>query len=597
MANNSSFDRLKELNLSRDEVNRLGEALKKEEFRKLLLDYVEEIQDPANRKKYEDEVKQIERERGQEVTFLHPTPGYVVKTSINGNQKGFINICSNDHINKPSSSANIKDGARGLQWSLPHSLSPPHEDMDNKGNRCQVFDVLFHPETLHLASKNQEFCSMVNNIALTAIEKNFNVILDKKNLKFPKISFKGMKRASLLRKPSKDKPQEHTAEQQEFYDKIYAEIDSKRNLKSPTKKNPTTSNDDNNSVYTKPKYLIKHRSSIDMANFTEHKNAKINAAIPEELVVEINLPLLKCSADIDLDVTEKTVQLVTEKPAKYKLDLTLPYKVNEISGSAKFDKDSKKLIISLPVKRQCFYEAYSEIESCVEENDLTAPESADDENDLLESSDPNSSSFLHSDDMYHVPEFTCNVFNDVVAFTFHIKNVDESSVSKVTSSTFVNVKFTSVSSTYYTTCYSFYVKFPQHEIIEEDVNIETWDKNVVLQIPLKASEKKFVSYLYGGSEYDLSEKFIEEPAVICKVAGKNGNLQETITCHESSGDEPSTSSFSLNKKMSSGSLSESSFNDDLCFSHENYGIGNIYCVPEEDEELACSLKKTVRFPH
>ncbi|CAG9761113.1 unnamed protein product [Ceutorhynchus assimilis] len=667
---NSSFDRLKELNLSRDEVNRLGQALRKDDFRKLLVSCVEEVQDPVNRQKYENEVKQFERERGQEVTFLHPTPGYVIKTSINGNQKGFINICSNDGISKPSSSLTIKDGAKGLQWSLPHSLSPPHNEIDNKGVECQVYDVLFHPDTLHLASKNQELRSMVNNVALTAIENNFDVVLDKKNLKFPNIMFKGMKRASLLRKPTEDKPQA------EINDKIYTEIDSRRNQKSPTKKNTKTrrnSNEDN-SVYTKPKYIIKHRSYVDMTDFTEHKNAKMNASIPKELIVEIDLPLLKSSANMDLDVTEKNVQLVSEEPAKYKLNLTLPHRVNDVSGSAKFDKDLRKLIISLPVKNQCAYEADSGVESCIEEIDLNGPNSPESANDEL--SDLKSFGSLHLNDTYSTPEFTCNIFNNIVAFTFHIKNVDESSVSKVACSktSFVNVKFTSISSNYYPTCYAFCVKFPQHEIIEEDVNIETWDNNVILQIPLKASEKKFVSYLCGRSEYDLSEKCIEEPAVISKnleVAEINEKIQakqekftdtklksnaidilatsygssgdelsasslknEKIqakqekftdnklkssaidilaTSYGSSGDELSASSFSprksskgilkriSNKRASFGrSVSESSLDDYLCSSYENYGFSNIECVPEEsregeDEELASSLKKTVRF--
>ena len=66
----------------------MEEALKKEEFRKLLVDYAKELRDPDNRKvslylyckleyckktihqKYEEEITQLERERGQDVKFL-----------------------------------------------------------------------------------------------------------------------------------------------------------------------------------------------------------------------------------------------------------------------------------------------------------------------------------------------------------------------------------------------------------------------------------------------------------------------------------------------------------------------------------------------
>lgn len=543
----SSFDRLEELNLTRDEVNRIGEALKNQEFRKLLVDYVEEIQDPTNRQIYEDEVKQIERERGQEVTFLHPTAGYVIKTSVNGSRKGFINICSNENVNKPSSSPSVKDGAKGLQWSLPHSLTPPHEDIDNKGVRCQVFDILFHPDTLHLASKNSDFRSMVNNVALDAIENNFNINLDKKNLKFPKLSYKGMKRASLLRKPSQDNPIERSSEEQEIFNKIYAEIDSKRNLNKSPKKTRTKGNstEDNSSYYTTPNYVIKHRTHVDIQECTEDKNSKLNATVPKELIVEINLPLLKSSSDMDLDVTEKTIQLVNEKPAKYKLNLTLPYQVNEANGTAKFDKDLKKLVITLPVKRKNVFESVKDdsgVESCIE-SDLNSPyglESDEEEPDfctkVTEDQKPDetkrdcsdvrtetSDDFLKDSDLYNLPEFTCNVFDNIIAFTFHVKNVDQTTVCKQYSfeDSLIKVKFTSVSPSFYPSSYAFYVKFPLHHIIEDQVTVETWDNNVILQIPLKGSDNQLVSFLYGMNQDNLIEKFIEEPAIISKVLQQN----------------------------------------------------------------------------
>lgn len=57
--------RLEDLNVTQDELNSIGEALKKEEFRKLLCDYVEEIQNPENRKLYEEELTELEKQRGK----------------------------------------------------------------------------------------------------------------------------------------------------------------------------------------------------------------------------------------------------------------------------------------------------------------------------------------------------------------------------------------------------------------------------------------------------------------------------------------------------------------------------------------------------
>ncbi|KAL1498114.1 hypothetical protein ABEB36_008967 [Hypothenemus hampei] len=663
----SSFDRLKDLNLSRDEVNRLGEALKKEEFRKLLVDYVEEIQDPKNRQIYEEEVKQLERERGQEVTFLHPTPAYVIKTSVNGDQKCFVNICSNENVQKPTSIPTIKDGSRGLEWSLPHSLSPPHEDLDKKGARCQVYDVLFHPNTLYMGSKNQDFRSIINSIALNAIEANFNVHLDQKNLKFPNMKYKGIKRASIIRKSSNSKSLERTTEEQELFNRIYSEIDSQRvsNSNHNSKKDSNSKRSNEDPKYATPNYLIKHRSHIDIQEFTEDKNAKLNAATPKELIVEVDLPLLKSSSDMDLDVTEKTIQLISERPAKYKLNLTLPYQVNENNGTAKFDKDLKKLFITLPVKRKCAFEPLrydSGVESCFE-SDLNSPTSleSDDVNsehktieDINEKklsacfTQPPIDGFLNAEDVYNLPEFTCNLFDNVIAFTLNVKNVDENTVKKSVTlkNSLVKVKFSNLSPSFYPTLYAFYVKFPKHEVIEEGVTTETWDNNVIVQIALKATTQPLHSYLYGLSEENLTETFIENPAILCKALEEKRNEEQEIkiaeiepvktekpkvqerepkrvqllqntssaidilaTSYESSGDELSASSFSPRKGKGilkripdmrskfGRSVSESSLDEFISSSYENYH-GSIDCVPEDSKEedgISSSFKKTVRF--
>lgn len=66
-ATSSEFvhSKLEDLNVTHDELNSIGEALKKEEFRKLLIDYVQEIQNPENRRVYEEELTLLEKQRGE----------------------------------------------------------------------------------------------------------------------------------------------------------------------------------------------------------------------------------------------------------------------------------------------------------------------------------------------------------------------------------------------------------------------------------------------------------------------------------------------------------------------------------------------------
>lgn len=164
-----------ELEVSKEELKNLNECLKKEEFRKLLIEYAEEVTNPENRKIYQDEIAQLERERGVAVTFVNPEPGYVIKTSLNGEKKCFINISKSDSVGKPTSQPSYEEGHRGLQWAIPYSLSPPRDDLDKKNIRCTVYDVVFHPDTLYLATKNPRFREIVNNTALDGVESNFKV--------------------------------------------------------------------------------------------------------------------------------------------------------------------------------------------------------------------------------------------------------------------------------------------------------------------------------------------------------------------------------------------------------------------------------------
>jgi len=60
------------------------------------------LQDPENQKTYQSEVRQLEKENGNVVHFLNPVPGYVLKTSVDGVKKCFINVCGNPLI-KPAS--------------------------------------------------------------------------------------------------------------------------------------------------------------------------------------------------------------------------------------------------------------------------------------------------------------------------------------------------------------------------------------------------------------------------------------------------------------------------------------------------------------
>jgi dynein assembly factor 2 len=209
MSTNSFEDKLKDLNLTNDELQRFSEAFKKEEFRKLFTEYAEELADPKNRELYEQEIRAVEEQRGSDVTFIHPKPGHVIKTILNGKNKCFINIATNENVDKPSyTKTNEINGKQGAHWSLPHCLAGPHEDIDHESKKCTVYDVIFSPDTYRMAETNAKFMTMVEDSALDSVENNYHCKLDRNNVKRLKMKFKGVPKATIIRKKKENQEQE-----------------------------------------------------------------------------------------------------------------------------------------------------------------------------------------------------------------------------------------------------------------------------------------------------------------------------------------------------------------------------------------------------
>lgn len=555
----STFESFQDLNLSRDEVERIGEALKDKEFRKLLAEYVDEIRDPENRKLYEEEVTQLEKERGMDVKFINPIPGYVIKTSANGTQKAFINVASNEHIGRPTSSPTYQDGHKGLQWSLPHTLSPPREDYDSKRVRCMVYDVVFHPDTIRLGKNNKQFRNLVNSTACDSVEQNFRVKLDQKNLKFPNLQYKGVDHPSIIRTPSKTTQPPKSEEEQKFLDEVFSHIPLSKATDKPVQPNSKTTipapADDPRSKYTTPKYVIKQRTLVDMQDYTYDRDSKENVAIPKELLVEVFLPMLKSSEGVQLDVTEKTITITSETPAKYKLNITLPYAVNQELGNAKFEKDCKKLVVTLPVIRNKHFlitDVNSIDDSGVESdhgsptlNDALIEELEDKSNDsLLQKliSKQENYHFFDSSIDYTLPEHVCQLVNeDVLSFTFKVKNVNSSSIEQeFAGNTTLLIKFTSISTGFFPINYGVILQLSEGVFNEDDVEIEAWDNNVIAQIS-GVQTNAIKSYFYGSERDHLVEVFLENKTQIIITNGEEMKAeinvkgdQKTIECEDNS---------------------------------------------------------------
>ncbi|CAK9819402.1 Protein kintoun [Anthophora quadrimaculata] len=567
-----------DLEVTKEELKNLTECLKKEEFRKLLIEYAEEVTDPENRKIYEKEITQLEKERGVDVTFVNPEPGYVIKTSVNGERKCFLNISKSDIVTRPTSQPLFEQGHRGLQWSIPYTLIPPRDDLDKKNVRCMVFDVVFHPDTIYLSSKNAQFREIVNNTAMDGVESNFKVKLDRKNLKFPKMNYKGVCHPTVIRKPSKEPPKKELDMDPEIYQKLMSSYDQSREQqfksmekmsKRPTP--PTTyykekveENGDTNSRYVTPKFSIKYQSDVELEDFSNSRNARMNAAVPKKLIITVDLPLLKTPTDASLDVRERFLSIKSEKPAKYLLELPLPYRVDADWGNARFDPRYKKLIVTLPVIRPvvpgCDAREDSGVDSghgspipllseesaiCPKHLDSTLSlveecetvqarklgiesEHLDDSSDTaLRTSTENIDTFLDPSIKYSLPTFICNIYNNQLAITVNVKNVDPNSIRHriLQNGLGIHVLLASIGAGFFPQHYSLCLKIYEHSVESDSLTVEPWDNNVVFTVTLKNTEN-LARYSIG-----IDEEFMEEKDFPTAVSFKN-QLDELTAVEE-----------------------------------------------------------------
>ncbi|XP_034289219.1 protein kintoun isoform X1 [Pantherophis guttatus] len=344
---------LEDLNLTGEEAECLTNAFKEEGFRTLFAEYVAELNDPEQRAIYEVEVIAMERQRGVEARFLHPTPGWVLRTSQGGSRRCYINICSNRLIGRPE----FRPEPGGSCWLLPHSLAPGREELSRKqprGPRRLVYDVVFHPRTLSLAGRMTQFRRLVNDTALEAIEKNFSPQLDRTNaVPLNRIKYKGVPQATLLRTPLAAGARPSPEEAGEPDDSPLPPFPSPYTYPppSPQYEAPRPPPPKQPPSATTPQWSLRHRSYVDLQDYRNSRDST-PSPIPRELVMTIELPLLSSAAQAQLEILGQELQLDSQRPAAYHLRVPLPYAVDESRGRATFNKAKKQLVVVLPVSRK-----------------------------------------------------------------------------------------------------------------------------------------------------------------------------------------------------------------------------------------------------
>lgn len=172
------------LDMTYKELNTFTKAMKDDEFKKLMSNYVDEISDPKHRPELDQYLDELV-ERGElppGAALIQPLAGFCIKTSAKRltndkqkkffEQKCFINVCWHETLEKPRQQTETRpDGTKGQAWSLPYRVSKGKPDQDAKGELCMTYDAVFHPDVANFCQFNTEFKKFCADTAIDGVNK------------------------------------------------------------------------------------------------------------------------------------------------------------------------------------------------------------------------------------------------------------------------------------------------------------------------------------------------------------------------------------------------------------------------------------------
>ncbi|CAL4124096.1 unnamed protein product [Meganyctiphanes norvegica] len=204
-------------NVSRAELAQLGKHLKDEKFRALLTEFAQEVSAPGKKAQFEKEVIALEAERGVQVVFVEPKPGFAIALQLKKNKDHghvYLNICSSEVVDKPKCTRIDTGNKKGLNWALPHLVPQPRKEVvsgvllpgqsGSKNEALLVYDVVFHPDALHLASRNRLMRDTVIKSAVDSLVNTYKLSV-KCNIEIEKVEYVGKVARSVIRKVVNEK--------------------------------------------------------------------------------------------------------------------------------------------------------------------------------------------------------------------------------------------------------------------------------------------------------------------------------------------------------------------------------------------------------
>lgn len=342
----SSSSNKEENEVTEEELNKFKSAFKKKEFRKLFSNYCEDLADPEYRKEtgnflinflfhVEEYLESLEsKDQEKEGLFVRPDTWCVLicekvvensEHKENEPQQIFINLCTHQNLNQPSSLKN--------QWQVPYAMGTQRYELDSSGQRQLTYDIVFSPIVKEESINNSAKFEIIKQIATDAVLNKLIIPKESYSVKlWTKVKCFGSTPALIRLKPK--------------------EIKTKQVIKKKK--------EDNTKKESVPKCTLTHRGKFEMSEYIEGE--RVSSIRPKELVLKVDLDGVKKASGIDIEMEKNRITVKVEyedkkavflkkneRMKKYNLVKDLPYSIVEKDSKATFDVDNEVLTVVLDI--------------------------------------------------------------------------------------------------------------------------------------------------------------------------------------------------------------------------------------------------------
>ncbi|CAL1544707.1 unnamed protein product [Lymnaea stagnalis] len=281
-----------------------------------------------NQKLQQDNVSQS----GIPTVSIKPKAGMCMKTRTESGDKVFINICHSENVPEPKDLTDdellkVLESEDPTQFRIPMSIGEPHAEIDKSGSGCTVYDVVIHPNFLKKIEKSELFKTFFLTIMCEGVESKYDILL-----KRDWIFLKNRKSiGKLIEQTIRTKPTPLILDMDNT-------VGDQLPMRQPEKRNLIEE------VHQQEEELNKKAPEPSFTIVQEPLEG-----YPDFLVAEISLSNIKTAQSLTLNIGEDRLVLTTRSHTYY-LDIFLPYYLLRDECGAQFNRASKILTVTMPVR-------------------------------------------------------------------------------------------------------------------------------------------------------------------------------------------------------------------------------------------------------